>query len=83
MGEMGIVRIGLDGRANDLYTAIPGDQPIALVLGGEEKGLRPIVRAACDRLVRIPIPGPVESLNVSVAAAIALYEVLRARSRGA
>ena len=83
MGEQGIVRIGLDGRANDLYTAIPGDRPIALVLGGEEKGLRPIVRAACDLLVRIPIPGRVESLNVSVAAAIALYEVLRARARGA
>jgi 23S rRNA (guanosine2251-2'-O)-methyltransferase len=83
MREKGIVRIGLDGRANELYTAIPGDRPVALVMGGEEKGLRPIVRAACDQLVRIPIPGPVESLNVSVAAAIALYEVLRARSRGA
>jgi len=82
MGERGIVRIGLDNRANDLYTTIPGEGPVALVLGGEEKGLRPIVREACDRLVRIPIPGPVESLNVSVAAAIALYEVLRARARG-
>ena len=82
MGERGIVRVGLDARANELYTTIPGDGALALVLGGEEKGLRPVVRQACDRLVRIPIPGPVESLNVSVAAAIALYEVLRARSRG-
>jgi len=72
--------VGLDPRANDLYTAIPGDRPVALVLGGEEKGLRPSVRAECDLLVRIPIPGPVGSLNVSVAAGIALYEVLRARS---
>jgi 23S rRNA (guanosine2251-2'-O)-methyltransferase len=38
MGEQGITRIGLDGRANDLYTTIPGEGPVALVLGGEEKG---------------------------------------------
>ncbi len=80
MGERGLFRVGLDPRANDLYTAIPGDRPLALVLGGEEKGLRPGVRGECDLLVRIPIPGPVGSLNVSVAAGIALYEVMRARS---
>src|SRR5262249_20021017 len=81
LGEKGFARIGLDARANDLYPALPGDRPIALVLGGEEKGLRPIVRSACDRLVRIPIPGPLESLHVSVAAPIAPYQVLRASSR--
>jgi 23S rRNA (guanosine2251-2'-O)-methyltransferase len=83
MGEAGIFRVGLDPRANDLYTALPGDRPVALVLGGEERGLRPGVRDRCDLLVRIPTPGPVASLNVSVAASIALYEVLRARSRRA
>jgi len=81
MGEAGILRIGLDAAANDLHTSLPAsDRPIALVLGGEERGLRPTVRAACDRLVRIPIRGRVGSLNVSVAAGIALYEVLRVRS---
>ena len=83
MAEAGIYRVGLDPRANDLYTTLPGDRPVALVLGGEERGLRPGVRDRCDLLVRIPTPGPVGSLNVSVAAALALYEVLRARTRAA
>ena len=79
LGEAGVFRVGLDVRGNDLYTAIPGDRPIALVLGAEDRGLRPVVRDACDLLVRIPVHGKVDSLNVSVAAGIALYEVLRAR----
>lgn len=80
MSEAGIVRVGLDPGANDLYTSIPGDRPLAVVLGSEERGLRPSIRSACDLLVRIPVPGRVGSLNVSVAAGIALYEVLRARA---
>jgi 23S rRNA (guanosine2251-2'-O)-methyltransferase len=80
MGEAGVYRVGLDPAANDLHTSLPGDRPLALVLGGEERGVRPSVREACDLLVRIPIRGPVASLNVSVAAGIALYEVLRVRS---
>ncbi len=80
MGEAGVLRVGLDATANELYTAIPQGQPIVLVLGGEEKGLRRTIREACDLLVRIPIRGKVASLNVSVAAGIALYEVLRIRS---
>ena len=80
MGEAGVLRVGLDPTANDLYTAIPASQPIVLVLGGEEKGLRRSVLEACDLLVRIPLLGKVASLNVSVAAGIALYEVLRVRS---
>lgn len=82
MGEAGIVRVGLDVTANELYTAVPSEGAIALVVGGEERGLRPTVRGACDLLVRIPIRGPIDSLNVSVAAGIALYELLRARSIG-
>jgi 23S rRNA (guanosine2251-2'-O)-methyltransferase len=56
--------------------------PVALVMGAEGRGLRPVTRKACDDLVRIPMRGAVESLNVSVASAVCLYEVLRQR-RGA
>lgn len=51
----------------------------AVILGGEARGLRRLTRERCDRLVRIPMAGSVESLNVSVAAGIVLYEIVRQR----
>lgn len=57
---------------------------VAMVIGGEEKGIRPLVKQGCDLLLSIPQRGPVGSLNASVAAAVALYEAcrqLRARSK--
>lgn len=53
---------------------------VALVFGAEGKGIRPLVRRTCDEAVRIPLAGDVESLNVSVATAILLYEAVRQRS---
>jgi 23S rRNA (guanosine2251-2'-O)-methyltransferase len=55
---------------------------LALVFGAEGKGLRPLVRRTCDTAVSIPLAGRVESLNVSVAAAVMLYEARRQRGRG-
>ncbi len=56
--------------------------PMALVLGAEGTGMRQLTRRHCDELVRIPMAGAVESLNVSVAAGVCLYEALRQRRRG-
>ena len=73
IGEAGFWRIGLAGEADiDLQAAL-GPPRIALVLGAEGPGLRPNTREHCDALARLPISGDVESLNVSNAAAVALY----------
>ena len=73
MAEAGYWRIGLTGEAeSELADALPAG-PIALVLGAEGEGLRPNIAAHCDALARLPIGEAIESLNVSNAAAIALY----------
>lgn len=71
--------VGLAGDASDLYDAVDLALPTAIVVGSEGEGLRRLTRERCDRLVRIPLAGSVESLNVSVATGIALFEAVRQR----
>ncbi len=72
--------VGLDERAEQSHTQVDLTVPVALVLGGEGRGLHQLVRERCDFLACIPTSGPVRSLNVSVAAGIALFEVVRQRA---
>jgi 23S rRNA (guanosine2251-2'-O)-methyltransferase len=71
--------VGLAGDAGEIYTAVDWTLPTAIVLGAEGTGLRRLVRERCDRLVRLPMLGSVESLNVSVAGGVVLYEAVRQR----
>jgi 23S rRNA (guanosine2251-2'-O)-methyltransferase len=75
----GVWTVGLAADAERAYDAVDYTGATALVLGGEGTGLRRLVRARCDWVVAIPLRGHVQSLNVSVAAGIALFEVLRQR----
>lgn len=77
--ELGVWSVGLAGDAPRRYDLLDLTAPTALVLGAEGTGLRRLVRERCDWLVSIPMQGHVESLNVSVAAGIALYEAVRQR----
>ena len=72
--------VGADASAPGDHTAADLRGPVALVLGEEGKGLRELTRRTCDALVRIPLRGRVESLNVSAAAAILCFEVVRQRA---
>jgi 23S rRNA (guanosine2251-2'-O)-methyltransferase len=76
----GYVTIALEGEAElGLAEALEANRPALIVVGAEGKGLRPAVADACEKRARIPIAPALESLNVSVAAAIALYEAKRSR----
>lgn len=79
MKEAGLWLVGLDERASKVYSEADLKGPTALVLGGEGKGLHELTRKQCDFLVRIPTTGPVQSLNVSVAAGVVLFEAVRQR----
>ncbi len=77
--KRGLWIVGFDASGTERWDAIDYRRPIALVLGGEGRGIRRLVREHCDHLVSIPLFGHVGSLNVSVAAGVALYEAVRQR----
>jgi 23S rRNA (guanosine2251-2'-O)-methyltransferase len=78
--DRGIWVVGTDGEADKPLYSADLKRPLALVMGAEGSGMRRLTRDKCDFLVRIPMAGHVPSLNVSVAAGIALFEVLRQRA---
>ena len=78
--ERDIWCVGASDDASASIYQVALSRPLALVLGAEGAGLRQLTRKTCDELVRIPMQGAVESLNVSVASGICLYEALRQRS---
>jgi 23S rRNA (guanosine2251-2'-O)-methyltransferase len=77
--ERNIWTVGLDERGSQTYDALDYNMDCALVVGAEGKGLHDLVKRKCDFLVSIPMLGKVSSLNVSVAAALVLYEIVRQR----
>ncbi len=81
MKEAGVWIIGMDNNANQTIYNMDLTIPLALVLGAEEKGLRVNTRNQCDFLAHLPMHGVVESLNVSVASGISLFEVNRQRGK--
>ena len=80
LADLGWRAVGLDGHTETYLDQALDGGPTVLVLGSEGEGLRRLVAEHCDELAKIPMPGGFESLNVSAAAAVALYEASRTRS---
>ena len=81
LADMGWRAVALAGEAEESLEAVLDHQPTVLVLGSEGEGVRRLVAEHCDALGKIPMPGGFESLNVSAAAAIALYEASKVRAK--
>jgi 23S rRNA (guanosine2251-2'-O)-methyltransferase len=77
--DAGVWTVGFAGEGSEDYDIVDFTLPTAIVVGGEGDGLRRLTRDRCDRLVKIPMAGRVDSLNVSVAAGVALFEAARQR----
>ena len=78
--QAGVWIFGTSGSAADSLYDHDFNGPVALVMGAEGSGLRRLTMASCDHLLKLPMHGQVESLNVSVATGVCLYEILRSRS---
>jgi 23S rRNA (guanosine2251-2'-O)-methyltransferase len=80
LNKSGVLTVGLAGEASaSLYDLDLGSAPVALVVGGEEKGLAPLTRKRCAAIVSIPQLGKISSLNAGVAVSVAAFEVARQR----
>ncbi len=77
--EKGIWLVGAEGGQKELWHDFDFKVPIGLVFGSEGKGLRPLVRKKCDKILSLPLSGKISSLNVASAAAVFIYEVVRQR----
>jgi 23S rRNA (guanosine2251-2'-O)-methyltransferase len=73
LNDQGFMTVGLDSQGSDNLGAMVLQEPLALVLGAEGKGLRQLTRDTCSAVARLDMPGEIKSLNVSNAAAVALY----------
>ena len=82
LADYGVATVGTSDKSETSLYDANLDQPLALVMGGEESGLSKRVESRCETLVSLPMQGAVSSLNVSVAAGVCLYEVLRQRRSG-
>ena len=78
--DRGMLVLGFDSESEQQIRPRTDDQPMAIVMGAEGKGLRQRTRELCDEMVKLDMPGPIKSLNVSNAAAIALFAVTAGRS---
>ncbi len=77
--EQGLWIVGIDALGSNKLSEVDYRLPVAIVIGGENKGIAPLVRTKCDFMVRIPMRGKISSLNASVAAALIMYEAYRMR----
>lgn len=80
--EKGLWLVGAEGSADEPWYAFDYTGPVGIVLGSEGRGLRPLVRKTCDKVLAIPLAGKVNSLNVAAAAAVFFFEVVRQRRKG-
>jgi 23S rRNA (guanosine2251-2'-O)-methyltransferase len=80
--DRGLWVVGIEGGTENLYYDFDLKVPLAIVLGSEGKGVRRLVREKCDAIVSIPMRGKINSLNVSVAAGIVLFEIVKQRLNG-
>jgi 23S rRNA (guanosine2251-2'-O)-methyltransferase len=80
--DRGLWVVGVEGGTGNLYSDFDLKVPLAIVLGSEGKGVRRLVREKCDAIVSIPMRGKINSLNVSVAAGVVMFEAVRQRLKG-
>jgi 23S rRNA (guanosine2251-2'-O)-methyltransferase len=79
LGERGVTTVALDASSDTSLTDVDLRGPVALVVGAEDEGVQKSVRRMCTVRASLPMSGPIDSLNASVAAAVALYEAVRQR----